>query len=67
MAILVGALSAKRLRHKRLLEHCMESDLEEEEETNTNVVSPRMSVMNRGGERFGGSLHWRGDLEKFDV
>ena len=82
MAIFVGALSARRLRHKRLLEHCMESDLEEEwvveKKSEKNTDGPRGNIMQRGmilgestallgGERYGGDLHWRGDLEKFDV
>jgi hypothetical protein len=87
MALLVGMLSAKRLRNKRLLEHCMEGDLEEEWDEK-KLDSPSSAVTSRGnnyGERaalmggrfgepmggkresFGSSLHWRGDLEKFDV
>ncbi|KAL3776634.1 hypothetical protein HJC23_004727 [Cyclotella cryptica] len=83
MAILVGALSARRMRHKRLLEHCMEPDLEEdwedEEEEDKGAPPKGAGIMYRGYgetpmggggrkyESFGGNLHWRGDLEKFDV
>lgn len=79
MAILVGMLSAKRLRNKRLLEHCMEGDLEDDwDEGKKNDNAPISSSMDRervsllygepmGGKKDFGGLHWRGDLEKFDV
>lgn len=74
MAILVGMLSAKRLRSKRLLEHCMESDLDDEWDEKKNDA-PGGSLMQRGfgdsmggrRENYGSGLHWRGDMEKFDV
>ncbi|KAL7489088.1 hypothetical protein ACHAW6_014676 [Cyclotella cf. meneghiniana] len=79
MAILVGALSARRMRHKKLLEHCMETDLEEDWEEEEKGAPNRAGMMYRGYdetpmggggrkyESFGGNLHWRGDMEKFDV
>ena len=89
MALFVGMLSAKRLRNQRLLEHCMESDLEEwEDQEDLNGkkkkdggVAPENQSIHRGfGEVMGGNssggnrryesfgnLHWRGDMEKFDV
>ena len=75
MALMVGMLSAKRLRNQRLLEHCMESDLEDWEEEKKDGP-PENKSMSRGfgevmgGKRyesFGNNLHWRGDMEKFDV
>ena len=74
MAVLVGMLSANRLRSKRLLEHCMESDLDDEWDEKKNDA-PRGSLMQRGfgdpmggrRENYGSGLHWRGDMEKFDV
>jgi hypothetical protein len=79
MAILVGALSARRMRHKKLLEHCMEPDLEEDWEEEEKGAPKSAGMMYRGYdetptggggrkyESFGGNLQWRGDMEKFDV
>ncbi|KAL7463226.1 hypothetical protein ACHAXS_003599 [Conticribra weissflogii] len=116
MAVMVGALSARRLRSRKMLESCMEPDLDEEDEDeeewgldrrmeqgfgsgNKNVnfrtpvsnggyhddgesyagdsVGGLSAWMNSGGrlgarraggyESFNGNLHWRGDMEKFDV
>jgi hypothetical protein len=77
MALLVGMLSARRLRSKRLLEDCMGEDEDWEEEKKSEGGAPSGGKMRRDGpygpvmgekrESFGGSLHWRGDLEKFDV
>mmetsp|Transcript_31220 Transcript_31220/g.64916 ORF Transcript_31220/g.64916 Transcript_31220/m.64916 type:complete len:578 (-) Transcript_31220:311-2044(-) len=114
MAVMVGALSARRLRSRKMLESCMEPDLDEEDEEdwgvdrskekgfgsgsrNGNYLTPASgggyhndgesyagdsvgglsAWMNSGGrlgarrvegyESFNGNLHWRGDMEKFDV
>ena len=116
MAIMVGALSAKRLRSRKLLESCMHPELEEEGDgedweedfssgpfaslngSMANATTPRydkkfdgdggssvgeasgfgalLGGRRNGGGGFGGNygtsdvnggLHWRGDMEKFDV
>jgi hypothetical protein len=62
MALLVGALSARRMRSRSyLLQVCIENEsLEEQEE---EIVSE--ALFHQGSyQTFGG---WKGDLEKFDV
>jgi len=117
MAVMVGALSAKRLRSKKLLESCLHPEMDddwdaEEEDLNASAgtaasrvrYDKKFDVGVRGGDgsvpaspesgsasggfgallggrrdRVGyygtaagvgggnGGLHWRGDMEKFDV
>eukprot|EP01082_Thalassiosira_pseudonana_P002541 g1949.t1 g1949 contig11:411478-411762(+) len=94
MAMLVGALSARRLKSKKLLEHCLEPDLEEDDWDESLENVPRSNkkwdgessevggsvaglssfgglMGGRKGSRaydtFGGNIHFRGDMEKFDV
>jgi len=82
MALLVGALSARRLRSCQWLSLCIESESLEEEmayDTDGNMQSivGASSVYDGGNydtfsndmghSQYGGDLRWRGDLEKFDV
>lgn len=57
MALLVGALSARRLRSRNFLNSCIEN----EEEVAYDAA------YTLGYDTFGGGGPWRGDLEKFDV
>ena len=60
MALLVGALSARRLRSKNLLSTCIENESLEDE------LAYDTAYTTTGGkyDTFG---PWKGDLEKFDV
>lgn len=69
MAILVGALSARRLRSRHLLSSCIENESLEDE------LAYDTAYTTSGGGGYdtftttgsSGGLPWRGDLEKFDV
>jgi len=79
MALLVGALSARRMRSRQFLSSCIENESLEDEVaydaayTTTSESRYRDgggSVYSHGYDTFGPtaeSLRWRGDLEKFDV
>ena len=81
MALLVGALSARRLRSRQLLSSCIENESLEDEVAYDAAYTTTSSVYKDGaGSVFSGgtygydtfgptaeSLRWRGDLEKFDV
>lgn len=61
MALLVGALSARRLRSRNILSACIENEsLEDEVAYDTAYTTNTDNSYNT----FGG---WKGDLEKFDV
>lgn len=61
MALLVGALSARRLRSRNILSVCIENEsLEDEVAYDTAYTTNTDNSYNT----FGG---WKGDLEKFDV
>jgi hypothetical protein len=60
MALLVGALSARRLRSRQFLNSCIENESLEDE------VAYDAAYTTNGYDTFG-SGPWRGDLEKFDV
>lgn len=59
MALLVGALSARRLRARNFLSSCIENESLEDE------VAYDVATTSGDYSTFGG--HWKGDLEKFDV
>jgi hypothetical protein len=62
MALLVGALSARRLRSKNVLSSCIENEsLEDELAYDTAYTT---SAAAGKYDTFG---PWKGDLEKFDV
>jgi len=69
MALLVGALSARRLRSKSFLSSCIENENLEDDAaydeayTTTAAASGAMGA-DSSYNTFGG---WKGDLEKFDV
>lgn len=67
MALLVGALSARRLRSKSFLSACIENESLEDEvaydDAYTTTASGAMGA-DSSYNTFGG---WKGDLEKFDV
>lgn len=69
MALLVGALSARRLRSKSFLSACIENESLEDDiafddaYTTTAAASGAMGA-DSSYNTFGG---WKGDLEKFDV
>ena len=69
MALLVGALSARRLRTKSFLSACIENESLEDDAayddayTTTAAASSAMGA-DSSYNTFGG---WKGDLEKFDV
>jgi len=69
MALLVGALSARRLRSKSFLSSCIENETLEDDlayddaYTTTAAASGAMGA-DSSYNTFGG---WKGDLEKFDV
>eukprot|EP00534_Pseudo-nitzschia_fraudulenta_P004889 CAMPEP_0201117108 /NCGR_PEP_ID=MMETSP0850-20130426/1183_1 /ASSEMBLY_ACC=CAM_ASM_000622 /TAXON_ID=183588 /ORGANISM="Pseudo-nitzschia fraudulenta, Strain WWA7" /LENGTH=541 /DNA_ID=CAMNT_0047381349 /DNA_START=153 /DNA_END=1778 /DNA_ORIENTATION=- len=69
MALLVGALSARRLRSKSFLSACIENESLEDDMayddayTTTAAASGAMGA-DSSYNTFGG---WKGDLEKFDV
>jgi len=60
MALLVGALSARRLRSRNFLSSCIENEsLEDEIAYDVATTAGDYSTFSAG--------NWRGDLEKFDV
>ena len=60
MALLVGALSARRLRSRSFLSACIENEsLEDDVAYDTAYTTTDHSYNTFGG--------WKGDLEKFDV
>ena len=61
MALLVGALSARRLRSRNFLSSCIENESVEDE------VAYDVATTNGDYSTFAGSSMFRGDLEKFDV
>ena len=61
MALLVGALSARRLRSRNFLSSCIENESVEDE------VAYDAATTNGDYSTFAGSSMFRGDLEKFDV
>jgi len=67
MALLVGALSARRLRSKSFLSACIENESLEDDlaydDAYTTTASGAMGA-DSSYNTFGG---WKGDLEKFDV
>lgn len=83
MALLVGALSARRLRSRQLLNFCIENDTLEDDLAYDAAYTTRSTIgaassfyggydtfSNAGSDfqgRFNADLRWRGDLEKFDV
>jgi hypothetical protein len=60
MALLVGALSARRMRSRQFLSSCIENESLEDE------VAYDTAYTTNGYDTFGGGP-WKGDLEKFDV
>jgi hypothetical protein len=62
MALLVGALSARKLRVANFLNSCIEN-----EETLQNEYMYDAAYTTNGYDTFGGGPSWKGDLEKFDV
>merc|ERR1739846_287054 len=78
MALLVGALSARRLRSRQFLSFCIENESLEDELAYDAAYTTQSTVgassLYAGGGydtfasgKYGGDLRWRGDLEKFDV
>lgn len=73
MALLVGALSARRLRSRHFLSSCIENESLEDElaydtaYTTTGGRGSGYDTFGGGGSSGGSALPWRGDLEKFDV
>lgn len=78
MALLVGALSARRLRSRQFLSFCIENESLEDELAYDAAYTTQSTVGASsfyagagydtfGGNKYGGDLRWRGDLEKFDV
>ena len=78
MALLVGALSARRMRSRQFLSFCIENESLEDElaydaaYTTQSTVGASSFYAGGGYDTFasgkyGGDLRWRGDLEKFDV
>ena len=70
MAMLVGALSARRLRNRSVLSACIENETLEDDLAYDAAYSTTMPQHNGVGSSsyntFGGG-GWKGDLEKFDV
>lgn len=69
MALLVGALSARRLRSKSFLASCIENegledDLAYDDAYTTTAAASGAMGADSSYNTFGG---WKGDLEKFDV
>lgn len=60
MALLVGALSARRMRAKSFLSSCIENESLEDEVAFDNAYTIS------GGDSYN-TFGWKGDLEKFDV
>jgi len=77
MALLIGALSARRLRSRQFLSFCIENESLEDDMAFDAAYTTQSTVGDSSlyggydtfgdGERYGGDLRWRGDLEKFDV
>jgi hypothetical protein len=70
MAMLVGALSARRLRSRSVLSACIENESLEDDAAYDAAYSTTMPQHNDIGSSyntFGGGVGWKGDLEKFDV
>ena len=78
MALLVGALSARRMRSRQFLSFCIENESLEDELAYDAAFTTQSTVgassFYAGGGydtfasgKYGGDLRWRGDLEKFDV
>ena len=61
MALLVGALSARRMRSRNFLSSCIEDEALEDE------VAYDVATTNGDYSTFAGNSIFRGDLEKFDV
>ena len=65
MALLVGALSARRLRSKSFLASCIENEtLEDDMAYDSAYTTTGAAGADSSYNTFGG---WKGDLEKFDV
>jgi hypothetical protein len=65
MALLVGALSARRLRSKSFLASCIENEtLEDDMAYDSAYTVTGVGGADSSYNTFGG---WKGDLEKFDV
>lgn len=69
MALLVGALSARRLRSKSFLSSCIENETLEDDVAYDDAYTTTAAASGAVGadssyNTFGG---WKGDLEKFDV
>ncbi|VEU45023.1 unnamed protein product [Pseudo-nitzschia multistriata] len=69
MALLVGALSARRLRSKSFLSACIENEALEDDVAYDDAYTTTAAASGAMGNdssynTFGG---WKGDLEKFDV
>ncbi|KAG7368128.1 hypothetical protein IV203_030871 [Nitzschia inconspicua] len=66
MALLVGALSARRLRSKSFLASCIENETLEDDMAydSAYTTTAGMGGADSSYNTFGG---WKGDLEKFDV
>jgi hypothetical protein len=69
MAMLVGALSARRLRNRSVLSACIENESLEEDVAYDAAYSTTMPHHNDVGSSYNtfGGGGWKGDLEKFDV
>jgi len=61
MALLVGALSARKLRSRNFISSCIENESLEEDEVAYDVSTTA------GDYSTFGAGNWKGDLEKFDV
>lgn len=64
MALLVGALSARRMRSKSVLSACIENENLEDDVAYDDAYTT-MGAGDSSYNTFGGG--WKGDLEKFDV
>lgn len=58
MALLVGALSARRLRSRGFLGVCLDTDVQDELAYDAAYTVPQSNYS---------TFSWKGDLEKFDV
>lgn len=66
MALLVGALSARRMRNRSVLSACIENESLEDDVAYDAAYSTTLPQADGGSyNTFGGG--WKGDLEKFDV
>jgi hypothetical protein len=67
MALLVGALSARRLRSRNVLSACIENESLEDDVAYDAAYST--TTLNDGSSSYNtfGAGGWKGDLEKFDV